>query len=299
MKDGAGSFVWNVVAVTVIACTFLLPSDSRAQLEGTARDYFGPAEALATAWHPDAALRYMLGAGEEMHIAGETMVWTYLFESSMDDSLLMVAVTLGFPVGLEVSDTLSILDPLPDNWIDSDAAVAVAEANGGGDFRQNTGSDLIIAAAGRGLYLLELQRAVWMFTYSDTTTFLTTIVVYVDAVSGEWIDTQGVGIGSEPGSYQGMPKALTLSQNYPNPFNPSTTLRFTVPEGGVVEVSLEIFDVRGRRIKTLYEGERDPGTYEVHWDGKCERGLDVAGGIFLAKLRSKNEVLVRKMTLVK
>jgi hypothetical protein len=241
----------------------------------------------------------MLGTGDELHIAGETLIWTYLFESSMDDSLLAVVVTLGFPVGVEISDTLSILDPLPDNWIDSDAAVAVAEANGGSDFRQNTGSDLIIAAAGRGLYLLELQRAVWMFTYSDTTTFLTTIVVYVDAVSGEWIDTQGVGIGDDSGIYQGMPKGLTLSQNYPNPFNPSTTLRFTVPDGGSAEVSLEIFDVRGRRIKTLFRGERTPGIYDVHWDGKCERGMDVAGGVFLAKLRSKNEVYVRKMTLVK
>jgi len=271
-----------------------------ARLGGTARDYFGPAESLATAWHSDAELRYMLGTDEEMYLAGEAAAWTYFFESSMDDSLYMVLVMLGYPIlSGEIIDTLAILDPLPDNWIDSNEAVAVAEDNGGSDFRQNTGSDLIIAGAGRGLYLLDLQRAVWLFTYSDTTTFGTTLFVYVDAVTGEWIDTEGVGIGDRTGGAQELPRALMLSQNYPNPFNPSTSLRYTIPEGGAVEVSLEVFDVRGRSVRTLFEGKREPGMYEVHWDGKNDRGVGVAGGIYLAKLRSEKEICVRKMTLVK
>jgi len=300
MKSVVGLSSSRVRIWIAVVCLILIPSWAAAQFSGTARDWYDAAENQAHTWHSDADLLYMLGGGEDIHLAGEALIWSYIFDSDSDDSLYMVVMSLGFPVYAdEIFDTLTIVDPLPSNWIDSDAAIAVAEDNGGSDFRQNTGSDLIVASAGRSLYVPEFTRPVWMFMYTDTTQFGETILIYVDAVTGAYIDTQGLGIGDGNGGGQALPKALELSQNYPNPFNPSTTLKYSIPEGKARPVSLEVYDVRGRRVKTLFDGERAPGNYVCHWDGKDDRGARLGAGIYLARLRSGGDLLVRKMSLVK
>jgi hypothetical protein len=300
MKINNWSIEGRIGLISAVIFTMYPLPILQAQFDGTARDYYNAAEIVATGWHSDAALLYLFGTGDQMYVAGKTLSWTYLFESSMDDSLFLVNVSLGLPVySGEVIDTFSILEPLPTDWIDSDTAVAVAEANGGSDFRSNTGSNIILAGAGRGLYLLEPTRPVWLFTYTDTTTYGTTIMIYVDAQTGEYIDTQGVGIGDRSSHGQDLPKTFSLSQNYPNPFNPSTTLSYTVPAGEERAVSLEVYDVRGKMLRTLFRGTRGSGVYKVRWDGRDARGMEVGGGVYLARLHSGKETSIRKMTLVK
>ncbi len=104
------------------------------------------------------------------------------------------------------------------------------------------------------------------------------------------------------------PKTFSLSQNVPNPFNPSTTIQFSLPQAG--PVSLSIYDVNGRRVRTLVDGRADVGRHSVIWDGRDALGREVASGVYLYRLTTganakhsptsaKRTTLVRGMLLVR
>jgi len=79
---------------------------------------------------------------------------------------------------------------------------------------------------------------------------------------------------------------------YPNPLNPSTTIRFSLPESGKVELS--VFDIQGRKVAELVNGWRQVGNYEVKFDGS---GL--ASGIYFYKIKASDFVSMQKLALVK
>lgn len=99
-----------------------------------------------------------------------------------------------------------------------------------------------------------------------------------------------------------LPSRVRLDQNFPNPFNPSTTIRYQLD--APASVLLHVFDVSGRRVKTLDTGRRPAGTFEVRWDGTDLEGRPVASGVYLYRLdlthddgRTTSET--RKMILLK
>jgi hypothetical protein len=111
-----------------------------------------------------------------------------------------------------------------------------------------------------------------------------------------------VGIGDD-GPLPGLPKVFALSQNYPNPFNPATSIRFDIPAGPQVgaglRVRLQVYDVRGRRVRTLLDDVRAPGHHEVHWDGRDDRGVRVESGVYLYRVDAGSFSSMRKMVLMK
>ncbi len=88
------------------------------------------------------------------------------------------------------------------------------------------------------------------------------------------------------------PERFELSQNYPNPFNPSTKITFSIPEESGIK--LEIYDVLGRKIKSLLNKKLNPGSYSVEWDASGE-----SSGIYFYILRAGKYVKTRKMMLIK
>lgn len=88
-----------------------------------------------------------------------------------------------------------------------------------------------------------------------------------------------------------------LAQNTPNPFNPSTTIRFTLADGGDTE--LQVFDVRGNNIKRLVAGSLAAGDHSVSWDGTDEAGQRVPSGIYFYRLRSGSYEGMQRMVLLK
>ena len=84
----------------------------------------------------------------------------------------------------------------------------------------------------------------------------------------------------------------------PNPFNPRTVITFTVPRGGAT-VRLEIFDTRGRHVRTLVDGRRAEGRNIIEWDGTDARGFGVGAGTYLYRLRADGVDETRKMMLVR
>jgi hypothetical protein len=88
-----------------------------------------------------------------------------------------------------------------------------------------------------------------------------------------------------------------LYQNYPNPFNPTTNISFTLP--GETQVSLSVYNIEGRLIKTLVNGSVEGGLQVVTWDGTDAQGNPVSTGVYLYRLRAGNNVMTKKMILLK
>ncbi len=95
------------------------------------------------------------------------------------------------------------------------------------------------------------------------------------------------------------PKAFSLEGNRPNPFNPSTSITFKVPEGTQAEVNLEVFDLRGRRVRTLARGAHAPGSWTVVWDGAGADGRKLPSGVYFCRMSAPGFSAVRKMVLLK
>jgi len=88
-----------------------------------------------------------------------------------------------------------------------------------------------------------------------------------------------------------------LVGNFPNPFNPETTVRFTLPnEESVV---LEIFNVRGQRVRTLVNGYMNSGMHNIVWNGKDDSGREVGSGVYFYRLIAGDYQSVRRMILMK
>jgi hypothetical protein len=90
---------------------------------------------------------------------------------------------------------------------------------------------------------------------------------------------------------------FSLSDNYPNPFNPETEISFSLPERN--QVSLVIYNILGKKVKTLVNGEMEAGTHTVSWNGKDEAGNQVASGIYFYKLSAGELTATKKMVLTK
>ena len=96
-----------------------------------------------------------------------------------------------------------------------------------------------------------------------------------------------------------LPKAFSLKQNAPNPFNPSTTISFTVPEGYQGKTNLKVFDLRGKIVRVLADDIREPGGYNVFWEGTDQAGRTVSSGVYFYRLQADNYTSTRKMVLLK
>jgi hypothetical protein len=93
------------------------------------------------------------------------------------------------------------------------------------------------------------------------------------------------------------PQKFELSQNYPNPFNPTTQIEYHIPV--TVLVTLIIYDLRGKEVKTLQNEEKKPGNYTITWDGRDMNGKGVSSGIYFYQLKAGSLSQVRKLIFVK
>ncbi len=102
------------------------------------------------------------------------------------------------------------------------------------------------------------------------------------------------GIEGEEGQ---IPREYVLHQNYPNPFNPETTISYSLPKAG--SVTLKVYDILGRLVRTLTSGEQPAGNHEAVWNGRNISGIPVAGGIYICRLSAGDFTQTIKMLLLK
>ena len=112
----------------------------------------------------------------------------------------------------------------------------------------------------------------------------------------QWVSWIGTPTAVRPPGAGGT-FAARIESVVPNPLNPSAEIRFEV--GGEGSLRLEVFDMRGRRVRTLEEGRWSEGSHRVVWDGRDDRGRAVASGVYLIVLEAAGERWSTKAALVR
>jgi ligand-binding sensor domain-containing protein len=120
----------------------------------------------------------------------------------------------------------------------------------------------------------------------------------IDAKGNKWIGTDGSGVAiyNENGIVTGIENQnmknekfkmnnFVLNQNFPNPFNPETEITYQLPM--IQHVSFTIYDILGRRIRTLVNERKEAGNYSVYWDGRDESGILVPSGVYLCRIQTE------------
>lgn len=115
-----------------------------------------------------------------------------------------------------------------------------------------------------------------------------TVVVTSMAVSG---------VSNEDEVAGGIPIHFSVEQNFPNPFSTTTQINYSLPEAGNVEI--EVFNLLGQRISTLYSGAQSAGEYSVIWDGRVDSGSKAPGGVYHYQIIVDDRKISRQMVLLR
>ena len=116
-------------------------------------------------------------------------------------------------------------------------------------------------------------------------------IIYFDNIS---FYSNSVGIDNRSETF---PQGFVLEQNFPNPFNPSTTLRYELPEDGLVNVT--IYDMMGRQVSTLLSSHQTAGYKSIQWNATNDFGKPVSAGVYLYQIQAGEFVQTKKMVLLK
>lgn len=97
------------------------------------------------------------------------------------------------------------------------------------------------------------------------------------------------------------PSTFSLQPNFPNPFNAETQIVYTLPASisGDLKLELAIYNATGQKVRTLTRGAQDAGTYRIAWDGKDDRGTDLASGVYMLTLSTPSARALQKMLLLR
>jgi hypothetical protein len=111
-------------------------------------------------------------------------------------------------------------------------------------------------------------------------------------------------VWGEPGPYQtdvnpvaGPRLEFALAQNMPNPFGKGTSIEYVVPEPALV--SLQVFDVNGRLIRTLVRGAVERGSHRIQWDGRDSQGSVLSSGVYFYRLENGDKTITKKSVLLR
>ncbi|HHS50329.1 MAG TPA: T9SS type A sorting domain-containing protein, partial [candidate division Zixibacteria bacterium] len=110
--------------------------------------------------------------------------------------------------------------------------------------------------------------------------------------------TLGVGSHTFKVTYsREVPARIALFGNTPNPFNATTAIAFQLP--AKEHVAIEVFDISGRRVTRLADGEFGEGTHRIVWNGRGDSGMDVASGVYFVVMKAGGRSFQHKMLLIK
>jgi len=98
-------------------------------------------------------------------------------------------------------------------------------------------------------------------------------------------------------NYSPIPQKFAIYQNYPNPFNPITQIKYEIPKEGYV--SVVIYDLVGRLVKTLVNEKQSPGYFNITWDSTNNQNLKVSAGMYIYRIQSGDFSKTKKMILLK
>jgi hypothetical protein len=151
------------------------------------------------------------------------------------------------------------------------------------------------------------------YVYSETLEDTSMVITFIDNSQYYWLvealDSDGFIVGSNENTPNTMvvgtlsidgadiPEVFALHQNYPNPFNPTTQIRYDLPEDAMV--SITIYDLMGRSIKSLVNSNQSAGYRSVRWNATNNLGEPVSAGMYIYTLQAGQFRQIKKMVLLK
>jgi len=285
-------------------------------------------------WHSDTrydasmasdttSMRKYLEAGGNLWLSGWRVIWALMGEESQEDYhfngggfipnyLGIDSVTTTSNSDIDFIGAHSLIGGFPSVRVDSEKValfgglfnmeVLLPPFNGSDPLYSYISSDSLDSAY-HGLPVAVLSNTTdYGLIFTDFPVF------FIDTGGADTLAQAVMGEFGEPVLIDGgektpsrLPRAFVMGQNHPNPFNPSTEISYDVPmgSGDGVRVMLDVFDIRGRRIATLVDAKKEPGSYRVHWNGCDDRGRRVSSGVYLYRLKSGPFTAVRKMVVTR
>ncbi len=239
----------------------------------------------AVAWMSDAELAAVGAAGGDgVSEGGLSPYWSYGFYSPGSGAALQVTATAGLVVSEEEipANNLPSTEALPETWIDSDAAAAVAEANSGG-YRASHDQVFVQAILSKGFYPGSPGLAVWVWIFNSQVS-PDQVVVYVDAVTGAIVTS------TERPDVPGP--VLTLDSPYPNPASDEAYASVSGTSSPGTRMVVE--DLLGRRVADLGELRPAAGDETVRIDTGSW-----PSGVYFVRLVGPGQSASRKLVVVR
>lgn len=255
--------------------------------------------------------------GWQIEPNGYQLEWEIYGYDAVKDSAFGYSVTadtteFGGYIGVEEAElpsgvTFSSIKPLPETFINSDEAAAIAEREGGERFRNrhNTSNQ---EKHGYWDLWLQAMHEYWTYEpnptedapvfwkasyygsnyYHETEEYVEdSLLIFIDIESGEVLH---MVVSNE--RVNEVPSEIHLMQNYPNPFNPSTNIPFELDKS--VKVSVNIYNMLGQKVSTIVNDAFPAGSHTVTWDA-----TGLASGVYFYRLEAGGVVQTRKMLLLK
>ncbi len=249
--------------------------------------------------------------GEEVDSTAHAKRWSYYYNTATNPKVGRIAVeSFQVKVDTDYMNWFSVGTARPISNLGSaapaDSFIAHVEASGGKAFRNsNPAPDSLKFSASVklgdlyytefGMVITDNTKDYWGATYefrrqfsSDSSMWVRQKLFLGDYATGDLLVVTSV---DQP-TRNLVPDAMELEQNYPNPFNPTTGIRYQV--SGNSFVRLAVYDVMGREVAVLVNGQVAPGTHEVRFDAS-----QLASGVYFYRLTSGSFAETKSMLLIK
>lgn len=218
---------------------------------------------------------FLSGRGKIINVSKDGLNDQYTFQANLSSSL--------WDAGDKCKPAFFAVARVGTYYNALDSLIAYADTLKSGDYTSMSW----IPFAG----FLSAARSALTRNYSPSVSADTTLAV-AEADLHSAIDGLVRSVNSVPGSDSRTVAVFALGQNYPNPFNPSTLISYSIPSAG--RVSLNVYDVLGKEVATLFEGVRQPGSYAARFDG-----TGLSSGVYLYRLQAGSMVQTRKLVILR
>jgi photosystem II stability/assembly factor-like uncharacterized protein len=165
-------------------------------------------------------------------------------------------------------------------------------------------SNQLFLVTGNSIYQSQMDSIFWN-EYSNglpAKGLINTTLKFDSLSSSLYLGTQqGIYVNNAPSNLDDKsslkPENLLLYPNYPNPFNSQTTIGFYLPFAS--QVKLEIYNLLGQKVRTLWQGRQSMGQHQLRWDGKNDAGLAVSSGMYIYRLKTDYWQQTKKLVLIR
>lgn len=213
-----------------------------------------------------------------LQIDGRALFWSYIFWSAAANQFFQLLVSSGRVWDMETITDFPNQKPLPGSFVDSDAAMATAEANGGAAYRQAHPFFFLQVLLAYAIYQNDPNKLVWHVEYSDPTNPQEEpLDIFVDAETGNIV------VGVEVTQVQG-PKAFELEPVYPNPLKLDGNMNFTLSLQQPSRLQIALYNVLGQEVQSLYTGQRAAGRHVFSIN---ELNPRLAPGVYYLRVQAK------------